>query len=271
MLAHRGPRGRTDSLTSLIFPVYNPGRQAEKTWDEVRRFLAEAPGAWEVLFVCDGCTDGTTDRLAWLARRHTDRVRVLGHAPNHGKGYAVRQGLRAARGAWRIFTDIDLAYGFEDVLRLARALWDGAEVAVASRSHRDSRVVLRPWLQGYAFRRHVQSVAFSLLARLLLPIRQADTQAGLKGMSARVAELVLPHLRCDGFSFDCEFLTACARYGIPVKEVPVCVRVEDRASTTGLCCVGRMIGDLWSIRRAWRTPPRPVAIPVRPVERRQAA
>jgi dolichyl-phosphate beta-glucosyltransferase len=269
MHARRTERGPGDGLTSLVFPAYNPGGRVERTWAEVRRFLGEAPGDWEVLFVCDGCSDGTPERLAALARDEA-RVRVLSYAPNRGKGHAVRHGLRAARGAWRLFTDIDLAYGLDDVLRVAGALWAGAEVAVASRAHPESRLVVPAALQGYAYRRHLQGAVFSAVARLLLPLRQADTQAGLKGLSARAAWLVLPHLACDGFGFDCELLTACARYGLPVAEVPVQVRCEDRASTTGLRAMGRMMGELWRIRRAWRKAPPARAMPVEP-DRREAA
>jgi dolichyl-phosphate beta-glucosyltransferase len=262
--------GPEDRLTSLIFPAYNPGGQAGRTWAEVRRFLGEAPGSWEVLFVCDGCTDGTPERLAALTRGESGRVRVLSHSPNRGKGYALRQGLKAARGAYRLFADFDLAYGWDDVLRVARALWSGAEVAVASRTHRESRLVVPVALQGYAYRRHLQSLVFGSLARLLLPVKQTDTQAGLKGLSARAAWLVLPHARCDGFGFDCELLTACARYQLPVVEVPVQVRCEDRASTTGMRAMGGMIRELWQIRKAWRTAPPALAVPVGPA-RREAA
>jgi hypothetical protein len=249
-----------DRLTSLVFPAYNPGAQAERAWAEVRHFLDGAPGAWEVLFVCDGCTDGSRERLAELTQGEAERVRVLSHAPNRGKGFAVRQGLAAARGAYRLFTDIDLAYGWDDVVRVARALWDGAEVAVASRTHPESRLVVPVALQGYAYRRHVQSLVFGALARLLLPLKQTDTQAGLKGMNARAAGMVLPHLRCDGFGFDCELLTACARYELPVVEVPVQVRFEDRSSTTGPRATWQMLGELLAIRRAWRRPPPPAAL-----------
>jgi len=270
MHARRTEAGPGDGLTSLVFPAYNPGRQVERTWAETRRFLDTAPGTWEVCFVCDGCTDGTPERLAALTRADAGRVRVLSYAPNRGKGYAVRHGLKAARGAWRLFTDIDLAYGLDDVLRVARTLWGGAEVAVASRTHPESRLLVPVRLQGYAYRRHLQSLAFGALARLLLPLTQADTQAGLKGLSERASWVVLPHLRCDGFGFDCELLTACARYGLPVAEVPVQVRVEDRASTTGLRATGRMIRELWQTRRAWRKAPPALAIPVDPGERRAA-
>jgi len=262
--------GPNDRLTSLVFPAYNPGAQVERTWADVRRFLAQAPGSWEVLFVCDGCTDGTAQRLAALSRAEAGRVRVLSYSPNRGKGHAVRLGLREARGTYRLFTDFDLAYGWDDVLRLARTFWGGAEVAVASRAHPESRLIVPVALQGYAYRRHVQGLVFGALARLLLPLRQTDTQAGLKGLGPRAAWLVLPHLRCDGFGFDCELLTACARYDLAVVEVPVHVRVEDRASTTGVRATGQMIRELLEIRRDWRRTPPALAIPVDP-RRRQAA
>ena len=107
----------------------------ERTWHEVSSFLRTARGDWEILFVCDGCTDDTAQRLTALTRGEAGRIRVLEHSPNRGKGFAVRAGLRAARGAWRIFTDFDLAYGFDDIVRLADTLRGGADVAIASRFH----------------------------------------------------------------------------------------------------------------------------------------
>src|SRR4051812_16394171 len=119
MHARSPERGRESPVTSLIFPTYNPGSAIEHTWHEVKQFLRQAPGRWEVLFVCDGCTDGTPERLERWAQTEGDVVQVLKHVRNRGKGYAVRRGLEAASGQWRLFTDVDLAYGFDDVLRLA--------------------------------------------------------------------------------------------------------------------------------------------------------
>jgi dolichyl-phosphate beta-glucosyltransferase len=262
--------GREGAFTSLVFPAYNPGPILERTWCELIPFLQRAPGAWEVLFVCDGCTDGTPARLARLARGENQQIRILSYTPNRGKGYAVRRGLEAARGQWRLFTDVDLAYRFDDVLRVAQTLQTGAAVAIASRTHPESRMILPTRLQGYAYRRHLQSLAFSALVRLMLPLRQRDTQAGLKGLSALAARTILPRLSCDGFGFDCELLTACQHYGLTVEEVPVCVRYEDRASTTGFGATREMVRELWNIRRSWRRMAHPE--PERAVEpKRQAA
>jgi hypothetical protein len=255
---------------SLVFPTYNPGPLLGRTWQAVEQFLRQTSENWEILFVCDGCTDGTPARLAQLAQTQPGRVRVLSHTPNRGKGYAVRQGLAAAHGNWRLFTDVDLAYSFEDLLRAAATLKAGADVVIASRAHPDSQMLLPTRLQGYVYRRHLQSLAFSLLVRLLLPLTQRDTQAGLKGMSAAAARRVLPHLTCNGFGFDCELLTACVRLGLDITEVPVCVRYEDRASTTNAGTMGRMIRELWRIRRAWRQAPAPVPVVPADSDRRAA-
>lgn len=240
-------------MISLVLPAYNPGPGVEATWRAVAGFLADRArlgDPWEAVFVLDGCTDGTPERLSKLG--DDPRMRVESYAPNRGKGYAVRRGLLAARGALRVFTDIDLAYSFDEVLRVADALRAGARVAIASREHPKSQILMPASVLGYAYRRHVQSRVFGAVARTLLPLKQRDTQAGLKGMTAAVAQAVIPELRCDGFGFDCELLTACARSGIAVTETPVCVRYDDTTSTTGGKATVRMLRELWQIRRAWR-------------------
>jgi hypothetical protein len=243
-------------VTSLILPTYNPGPGVDRTWEAVAEFVRSRPDPWDVLFVCDGCSDGTPERLSRLADATADRrLGVLHYPRNRGKGHAVRTGLLAARGAYRVFTDVDLAYGFDDVVRVANALRAGADVAIASREHPDSVIQLPPRHLGYAYRRRVQSRVFGKLARCLLPISTRDTQAGLKGMTGAVADRLLPLMRCDGFGFDCELLTGCARLGVPVTEVPVCVRYEDASSTTGAGSTVRMLRELWRIRKAWKHGP----------------
>ena len=201
-------------MISLVLPTFNPGPAIEQTCRSVRQFLtarAARGSEWEAIFVLDGCTDDTADRLARQEADLADGIRTVSYRHNRGKGYAVRTGLLAARGAIRIFTDVDLAYPFEDVLRVAAVIESGAAVVIGSRAHPESQVQLPADLLGYAYRRALQGRLFGTLARLLLPIANHDTQAGLKGMTAAVAEALLPHLTCDGFGFDCELLTACAR------------------------------------------------------------
>ncbi|MBL8793841.1 MAG: glycosyltransferase family 2 protein [Planctomycetia bacterium] len=250
-------------LTSLLFPTYNPGDDLERTWPEVRRFLHEAPGTWEVLYICDGCTDGSPERLARLTANEP-RVRIVSHAPNRGKGYAVRQGLEAARGRHRIFTDVDLSYGLDGVLRVAMQLRGGADVVIGSRTHPEASFLVPTHLQDYAFWRRIQSSCFRLLASRLLPLPYGDTQGGLKGFSERALDAILPLLRCDGFAIDCEILSACEHCRLSVVEVPVCFHYRD-TTTVNLKKTLRMVRDLRSIRRQFRALPSfSAAVPMQP-------
>lgn len=267
MVAHEPQRQGAGPAFSLILPTYNAAAFLPRTWQQIHCFLRDAPEPWEVLFICDGCTDGSAELLMDLIGPGREDVRVLGYAVNRGKGYAVRRGLQAARAPGRIFTDVDLAYGFDDVCRVADSLRAGADVAIASRQHPDSRVVVPPHLQGYAYRRHLQSMAFSTLVRCLLPLPQRDTQAGLKGLSTRAVERILPRLRCDGFGFDCEMLLASREQDLAVVEVPVTVRWESSSSTAGLRNLRRILRELWAIRRSWQNGRADSTSPVQPGRR----
>ena len=247
----RDSRGSTPDF-SLVFPTYNPGPRLDHSLAALEQFLADTPASWELVFVCDGCTDGSAERIErWKPRNGS--VRLLSYSPNRGKGFAVRQGLIAASAPYRIFTDVDLAYPFADIERVAEGLQAGHDVVIASRTHPESQVQLPTKMLGYALRRHLQSRVFGALVRMLLPLSNGDTQAGLKGFSERAVRTVVPQVTCAGFGFDCEVLTACVRYGLTVTEVPVSVRYDESASTTNFRSTLSMIRDLWRVRRAWPT------------------
>lgn len=252
---------------SLVLPAYNPGRNLRRTIAQLSEFVATTHDRWEFVFVCDGCTDGAAEMIdIWKPQRAT--VRLLSYFPNRGKGYAVRQGLLAATAPLRLFTDVDLAYPFADIERVVRRLRAGADVVIASRTHPESMIELPAGALGYVYRRHLQSRLFGMLVRLLLPLSNRDTQAGLKGMRDSAVRRLAPRLSCDGFGFDCELLTACARAGITVEEVPVRVRYDTAASTTNLRSTLRMLKEIWNVRRAW--PPDTVVPADEPTSLREA-
>jgi dolichyl-phosphate beta-glucosyltransferase len=255
MVGHPPEHGAPGPDFSLVFPAYNAAGCVTATWGALRQFVPHAPGSWEFLFVCDGCTDDTVERLQSLMTQDgTANARLVNYGSNRGKGFAVRRGMQEARGRWRIFTDVDLAYRFDSIVRVAETLQGGAEVAIASRVHPDSRLVVPPTLQGYAYRRYLQSLIFSAVVRQLLPLPQRDTQAGLKGLSARAVQTLLPGLCCNGFGFDCELLSACQKHGIPVVEVPVTVNFDNRSSTTSWRSMRHMLREIWTIRRRLAEP-----------------
>jgi glycosyltransferase involved in cell wall biosynthesis len=86
---------------SAIVPVFNE----EKTVGRVVEALAQSTLTDEVICVNDGSTDGSLAILETLAGRTT----VINLSENHGKGYALVTGIRAAQGEIVAFFDADLA------------------------------------------------------------------------------------------------------------------------------------------------------------------
>ncbi|MFN8583655.1 MAG: glycosyltransferase, partial [Gemmatimonadaceae bacterium] len=123
---------RTDVQLSLVIPVYNGVGRLPLMLEEVRTFLEHHRELGEVVFVDDGSSDDSASLLrAFVA--DVPRTRLIALPRNRGKGYAVRRGMLAARGAFRIFTDADLAYPLEDLEGIVLELQRGADVVVACR------------------------------------------------------------------------------------------------------------------------------------------
>jgi len=239
-------------VISLVLPTYNPGEKIDTTWHAVCAFLATRRDEWEVLFVLDGCTDDTATRLDRLRNDgDDDRIRVLGYPQNRGKGHAVRFGLTQGRGRIRAFTDVDLAYDFDDVVRVCAAVDDTQPFCIACRSHPESLLLIPDRLLGYAYRRKAQSLAFRTATRLLTGLHYQDTQAGLKAMTAELVDHIAPHTTIDGFGFDCDWLLAAKLAGVTATELPIRVRYEEGTTTSSLTGV-KMLRELAAIRRAWK-------------------
>ena len=81
---------------SIVVPVRN---EAENVAPLVKEIVAALDGRWpyEIIYVNDGSTDATGERLLELMKRHP-QLRQLRHATSAGQSAAVRSGVRAARG-----------------------------------------------------------------------------------------------------------------------------------------------------------------------------
>ena len=234
----------TRPALSIVIPAYNEARRLPETLARLYRWLGSTTLRTEIVVVDDGSTDGTAE-----AARETggEKITLLRHEPNRGKGYAVRRGMLAATGERRLMTDADLSTPIEELPRLMRELDHGADVAIGSRAVAGARIEIHQ--SAY---REAMGRIFNRLVRLLLLPGLKDTQCGFKLFTARAAEEAFGACRLDGFSFDVEALFVARRRGLRIAEVPVVWR-NDEASRVSLGGGGAAFVDLFRIRfLAWR-------------------
>src|SRR3954447_25955085 len=101
---------------SVIVPVFDPGEAIDEC---LASLLAQTRPAseYEAIFVDDGSTDGTGERLDALAAEH-EHVRVQ-HIPNSGwPGKPRNVGTDLARGEYVLYVDNDDWLGEEALERL---------------------------------------------------------------------------------------------------------------------------------------------------------
>ena len=225
---------------SVVIPAFNEARRLPPYLEEIIAFFDGRGEPYEVIVVDDGSRDGTAERVRETAGAAP--VRVIPLAGNEGKGAAVRHGMLAAVGAFRMFADADGATPISELKRLEAALAAGAEVAIGSRVVRDPAVavVARPHrvLAGRFFNGVVARVGLSDVG---------DSQCGFKAFSARAAETIFGKLRTRGFGFDVEVLMLARFYGFRVAEVAV--NWSDKpGSKVGVLKTGP--GMFWEILRA---------------------
>jgi glycosyltransferase involved in cell wall biosynthesis len=198
---------------SIVLPAYNEASRIEKCVREVERAVSSFSGSYEIIVAEDGSTDGTDQILANLSKRNS-RIGFLHSPVRLGKGKAIKQALRLARGDVIVFMDVDLSASLKYLPRIVQLAKEHRGLAIGSRHVKGSRVQ-RP------FTRTVFSLTYNLLARMLFLDGIRDHQCGFKAMSREVAEVVRDNAKSDGFFLDTEIILQCKRQGFPVVEVGV--------------------------------------------------
>ncbi len=129
-------------LLSVVIPVYNEAPTVE---DLVDRVLA-TPVEKEVVIVDDCSTDGSREILERLAGAD-DRIRLVRHEANRGKGAALQTGFDAVEGDVVLVQDADLEYDPGEYPKLLKPIEDGrADVVYGSRFlGSESRRAIRFW------------------------------------------------------------------------------------------------------------------------------
>lgn len=215
---------------TLVVPCYNGEDRLPAALTQITMFLASQPYEAELVLVDDASAEPAARVLAEFAASRPG-VTLLRNERNSGKGASVARGMLAGRGKYRVFTDADLAYPPVEVNKILRDLEAGDDVAIACRVLPESRYVISPTFFHYLYTRHVMSRIFNAMVRAVLLRGVLDSQAGLKGFTARAAETVFSRLTIARFGFDVEALFIAQKHGLTVRQTAVNFRYDEEPTT----------------------------------------
>ncbi len=121
---------------SVIVPLFNEEENVPSLQAELDAALAGVD--YEIIFVDDGSTDSTFERIAI-----DPRVRVVRFEKNAGQSAAIYAGLQAAHGAVVVLIDGDLQNDPADIPRLLAEITCGADLVCGYRAQRKDTLLKR--------------------------------------------------------------------------------------------------------------------------------
>jgi glycosyltransferase involved in cell wall biosynthesis len=176
----------------------------------------------ELILVNDGSTKNFKDRFVGKLSSLPPEMKIIEYNSNRGKGYALRQGIKEAKGAFIIYTDIDFPYTHESFLKIYYSLKsENADMAIGTRSEEYYHHLTRARV------RISKLLKWFIKTFLRIPI--ADTQCGLKGMNQKGKEVFL-QTTINRYLFDLEFIYLGARNKLSIKALEVELRPEIQLS-----------------------------------------
>lgn len=165
---------------SILVPVYNEADNVEMLYDEIVGALSDETYLFEVIFINDGSTDDTFNRLKAISRR-SPHLKIVSHTTNYGQSAALVTGARAAQYPYLVTMDGDGQNDPRDIALLVASLDFPKTVVVGNRKKRDDRLIKR-----------VSSWVGNTIRRRWLNDGCKDTGCSLK-LFPRDAFLALPH------------------------------------------------------------------------------
>ncbi|MEI6819642.1 MAG: glycosyltransferase family 2 protein [Verrucomicrobiota bacterium] len=215
-------------LLSIIIPVYNEENLVTTLLQKVVDLQLKYGLEKEIIVIDDGSFDSTYSRIeAWLKSVGSDRIQLLRHDRNQGKGAAVRTGFKAARGDILIIQDADLEYNPNDINAVVQPILEGrTRIVYGSRILREKELG-RSGLLGLITGKHPHSYVLAYLGgvmitqwtNLLTGSNLTDEPTCYKCFHR--STLANIEIECDDFSWEPEVTVKLLKEGYTIVEVPI--------------------------------------------------
>jgi putative flippase GtrA len=192
-----------------LIPAYNP----EDCLLQIALDLLQS-GFQAVVVVNDGSSPEHDATFAALKK--LERVRVLQHAINLGKGAALKSGLNYIycefpESPGVVTLDADGQHLPEDAQRIGQAMQESPDSLLLG---------VRSFSGAVPLRSRLGNIVTRSLFQLLVGAKLADTQTGLRGIPRAFLPTLLKS-RSNGYEFELDMLLACKYTQVPIRQLSI--------------------------------------------------
>lgn len=201
---------------SIVIPAFNEENRISNTLLLFADYLSQKTLSYELIVVDDGSSDQTIKVVEKLTST-IPHLRILALSENKGKGAAVREGMLAAKGEIRLFSDADGATPIEELEKVIQPILDNqSDISIGSRYHENSDVQKKQPFYRVVWSRFANKI----IQRLLLP-GVVDPHCGFKAFTSDSANSLFQQSKINEWSFDLEILTLAKKMNFRIAEIPV--------------------------------------------------
>lgn len=137
---------------SIVVPTFNEEDNVRTLFEDTQKVIEEMTVTYEILFIDDGSTDKTLERLLEIPDPH---LKIVKFRKNFGQTAAMDAGFKTALGRVIIPMDADLQNDPNDIPRLLAKLEEGYDVVSGWRKDRSDPLSKRFISAGANFLRKV--------------------------------------------------------------------------------------------------------------------
>ena len=130
-------------MISIVIPIFNESQTIPILWDRLHKVISSLEYRTEVIFVNDGSTDDSFEKLYHLHENNKSIIRIITFSRNFGHQNALTAGIDSANGIATILMDGDLQDTPETLPQFIKKWEEGYDVVYATRINRKESLLKR--------------------------------------------------------------------------------------------------------------------------------
>lgn len=222
---------------SLVIPCFNESLIFTESYLHIKRVLDGSRLSYELIFVDDTSSDDTPLQIIDVVAR--DRTcHAIFHRKNTGRGGAVMDGIREARGTIVGYIDIDCEVSPAYIPDIVHTMEEEkCDMVVGERRYRT---------EWGSLLRVILSRGYKMMIRLFLDTGGVDTESGYKFFRRKSILPILKFCRDTQWFWDTEIVVLSRNAGLRIVQYPVLfIRRFDKESSVHV--IPDILGYLRSI------------------------